>query len=457
MNLYLPRKEDWKFSYQRDLSLLGSDISISGRKKYFSKAIKQDFDGPYEIIIKNSVFMPKKQDKLILETLQNKNVDFYIKLFKKTEKKCDELFYTVNKNIPTHNLQTSLKNCFKAFERVSPYFWIPWYVTENGLILEDVSIKQKDLQKILNSSLNGDFLQKEREDLLYLAIKRNTEKFKELLKKHHKKYSWLNQKFLSPQKELSINYFKQKIKTIKNPDRELKEHYKVKKRVEKEAKEALKRYDYETKKRLILSRKSAFTLNWSVQRIYQSCFSFNVLLNKSAEFLDIHTKDVEFLRAEEIISLNKIKKNIIKERKKGFAYIHTNRELRLRIGTDYKLIKQWTKSITKIKEKNPEIKGIGIHKGIINGRTIIIQSERDFDKVKEGNIIVCSMTSPNYVVILDKAKGWITDEGGILSHAAIISREMKKPCIVGTRIATKLLKDGDKIELNANTGIVKKI
>jgi phosphoenolpyruvate synthase/pyruvate phosphate dikinase len=51
-------------------------------------------------------------------------------------------------------------------------------------------------------------------------------------------------------------------------------------------------------------------------------------------------------------------------------------------------------------------------------------------------------------------KGFVTNEGGLLSHAAIVARELKKPCIIGTKIATKVLKDGDLVEVNADTGVV---
>ncbi len=58
---------------------------------------------------------------------------------------------------------------------------------------------------------------------------------------------------------------------------------------------------------------------------------------------------------------------------------------------------------------------------------------------------------------MSKAAAVITDEGGLLCHAAIVSREMKKPCIVGTKIATKVLKDNDIIEVDANLGTIKKL
>lgn len=65
------------------------------------------------------------------------------------------------------------------------------------------------------------------------------------------------------------------------------------------------------------------------------------------------------------------------------------------------------------------------------------------------------MTNPDYVPAMRKASAFITDEGGILCHAAIVSREMKKPCIVGTKFATQILKDGDLVEVDADIGTVK--
>ncbi|MBI2476111.1 MAG: phosphoenolpyruvate synthase, partial [Candidatus Taylorbacteria bacterium] len=81
--------------------------------------------------------------------------------------------------------------------------------------------------------------------------------------------------------------------------------------------------------------------------------------------------------------------------------------------------------------------------------------KEDLEKVKPGDILVTSMTTPNMVPTMKRAAAFITDEGGITSHAAIVSREMKKPCIIGTKIATKVLKDGDLVEVDANSGVVK--
>ncbi len=80
---------------------------------------------------------------------------------------------------------------------------------------------------------------------------------------------------------------------------------------------------------------------------------------------------------------------------------------------------------------------------------------RQINNVKAGDIIVAPMTLPDILPAMKKAAAFVTDEGGILCHAAIMSREMKKPCIIGTKIATKVLKDGDLVEVDAKKGVVR--
>jgi pyruvate,water dikinase len=76
-------------------------------------------------------------------------------------------------------------------------------------------------------------------------------------------------------------------------------------------------------------------------------------------------------------------------------------------------------------------------------------------KIRSGDILVCPMTTPDYVPSMKRARAIITDEGGITCHAAIIARELKIPCVVGTKIATQVLRDGDKVEVDAGKGIIR--
>ncbi len=101
------------------------------------------------------------------------------------------------------------------------------------------------------------------------------------------------------------------------------------------------------------------------------------------------------------------------------------------------------------------IKGQIAHVGNVRGVARLIFKRNEMDKIKKGEILVTGMTTPEFLPAMRKSAAFITDEGGITCHAAIIARELKKPCIIGTKNATKVIKDGDLVEVDANNGIVK--
>ena len=107
-----------------------------------------------------------------------------------------------------------------------------------------------------------------------------------------------------------------------------------------------------------------------------------------------------------------------------------------------------------------EIKGSIANMGKVTGKVKIITLNswaKDVADVARGDILVAVSTKPDYIVAMERAAAFVTDEGGITCHAAIVSREMNKPCIVGTSIATSVLRDGDLVEVDAEKGIVRKV
>jgi len=103
------------------------------------------------------------------------------------------------------------------------------------------------------------------------------------------------------------------------------------------------------------------------------------------------------------------------------------------------------------------IKGAIAYTGIVQGTVKMILSQKDIAKMQPGDILVARMTTPEIVPAARLAAAIVTDEGGITCHAAIISRELKIPCIVGTKFATKILKDNDIIIVDASKGVIKKV
>ena len=119
------------------------------------------------------------------------------------------------------------------------------------------------------------------------------------------------------------------------------------------------------------------------------------------------------------------------------------------------LVAKIIKKYSTVEKNSREIQGIAISGGVITGKIRLVLSPKDFSKFKPNEILVTHYTSPAFMMLIKKASAIITDEGGVTSHAAIISRELKTPCVVGTKIATKTLHDGDLVEVDANTGLIK--
>lgn len=106
-----------------------------------------------------------------------------------------------------------------------------------------------------------------------------------------------------------------------------------------------------------------------------------------------------------------------------------------------------------IKELKGEVGCPGVAQGTVR---IIIRAE-EMKKMNQGDILVSIATDPDIVPAMKKAAAIVTEQGGVTSHAAIVSRELGIPCVIGTKIATKVLKDGDMVEVDANRGVVRKI
>lgn len=145
-------------------------------------------------------------------------------------------------------------------------------------------------------------------------------------------------------------------------------------------------------------------------------------------------------------------KGIIAERIRGNVLVFESGRLTCTIG-------EKADEIRKIFSEDygdiQEVRGTIASRGVVTGTVRIIRGRADFSKIESGNILVTSMTTPEMVAIMNKAAAFVTDEGGITCHAAIISRELNKPCIIGTKNATQILKDGMSVEVDAERGVVR--
>ena len=101
-----------------------------------------------------------------------------------------------------------------------------------------------------------------------------------------------------------------------------------------------------------------------------------------------------------------------------------------------------------------QINGLGASPGAVEGVARVVIREDQFDDVRSGDVLVCKMTNPAWVVLFTKIVGLVTDAGGLTSHPAVLSREFGIPAVVGTSVATRDIKNGDRVRVNGTTGLV---
>jgi phosphohistidine swiveling domain-containing protein len=101
-----------------------------------------------------------------------------------------------------------------------------------------------------------------------------------------------------------------------------------------------------------------------------------------------------------------------------------------------------------------EVRGLAASPGVVEGSARYVASLDEFDQVAQGEILVCRMTNPAWVVLFTKISGLVTEAGGAVSHPAVVAREFGIPAVVGTTNAGDRIKTGDRIRVNGSTGVV---
>ncbi|MBU2229606.1 hypothetical protein KJ810_04320 [Patescibacteria group bacterium] len=239
-------------------------------------------------------------------------------------------------------------------------------------------------------------------------------------------------------------------------------------------KETKERKDLLLKRNALIKRlkiknpwKTLFT-NWAdfmITKIYRrfaqiyAIYSMQPVLEEIAKRLDISLMQARFMLKSEIrdglVGGKQPNKKILQQRTKFCVYYVEKGKEKIFIGNEAKRLAQRTR--TTIDKKTKEIHGqcgcVGRGRGV--ARIIIRASE--MGKMKKGDVLVSIATDPDIVPAMKKASAIVTEQGGVTSHAAIVSRELNVPCVIGTKIATKVFKDGDLIEVDATKGVVKKL
>jgi len=212
----------------------------------------------------------------------------------------------------------------------------------------------------------------------------------------------------------------------------------------------------EYKEIVAIGSRLTFYRSYLVEIFNMVSYTYRPFLKNLAKEHGLTWDDLLLFTYKEVIALKneKVIPKDYNERKDGFGMINVNNEIKVVTGEELK--KELDECQERIDTKSiTELKGMAACRGKVTGVVKIVEEAQHISKLKKGEILVANETTPDYIIGMKIAGAIITNQGGITSHAAIISRELNVPCIIGTKIATKVLKDGDLVEVDANKGVVK--
>ena len=309
---------------------------------------------------------------------------------------------------------------------------------------------------------------KEERDFYRLVQNRKSRSFERLLQKHLQKYAWIGTRGYFWDRAWTKKDLLQRVQAFtaqkKNAGAELKHLDSLRKKQFAENLRLMKRLKIKKSSELYrlikLAREFAYLRTWRTDVMYSAGCHAQNMFEEIAKRSSARLANMYYLVWPEVIQSAKTGKYAIsaqelKNRRRYFADFYDHGKYFVLSGS------RWKKKLSKLapspREKGDQVRGNTAYGGIVKGRVKIVFSGLDLGKVKTGDILVAVMTFPNFVPAMEKAAAFVTDEGGILCHAAIVSREMRKPCIIATKVATKVFKDNDMVEVDANKGIVKRL
>lgn len=322
--------------------------------------------------------------------------------------------------------------------------------------------EQKDYQKAfatLTAPLTLTFYRQEQKDLLTILTLPKSKQDK-ALENHQKKYYWIFNSYAGGQ-VMDINYFKKELnKYAKNDSQkilaEIEEYPPMIKKDKETIFEKIK-INKEDKKIAAIVETFSRLLDERKMINFRAEHYLELFVQEIAKRTGESSENLKYLLPSELSkSFDFIDKKLIKERIECFVLSCTDREIKHFVGDNANTLACQFLGVMNINENIIHGKVASIGKNhYFRGVAKIVLTIEEIDKINKGDILVTAMTSPDFVIGMKKAGAIITDTGGMLSHAAIVSRELNIPCIVGTEIATKIIHDGDVVELHCGRGTVK--
>ena len=470
-------KLKWVPVVNRDICLLIRDLILTGEKSsIFNEALGVKIPPIGDAVVNNQLFSPIgsiENNNFALQKLAEKHG--YRKLIEISQscfKRANELHKYLESGDKAELIKR-LKKFKKLYSRLTCYLLIVVFSEKylerqvEKLITEKTGHKNERYFKSLVYVRKFNLATEELVAILELSKIIKTKKIglksnvaANLFKKHVKKFGWLGTRWQF-ERGWNIQDVKSRVEQYLKGDLEKKLNNVLETRKEAEiiTEKFIKKYSLNSEEREFIDvvKEFVYLRTFRTESISRANFLARPLLREAHEKLAINMNDILFLSIDEIVdSLNgKIEYiKIIKERKKNYYIILCNDLIETFVGDEIRLVDELNLFNTNT-SFGTKITGQIAWRGKVKGKVKIVRDRTDLNKVENGDVLVAAMTFPNYISAMERSAAFITDEGGILCHAAIVSRELQKPCIIGTKNATQVLKDGDTVEVDADKGVVR--
>lgn len=447
---------------------------------FISKILGIKFNYSHYLFVDDTWFYPAGQYNQIVEIFKNKisRDPAYIIDIQKKQKRDGETLKAYVKKLANKKFSRSqiAKELLRYEQKMAEFYTYWWVAIPSGDILEpivkDILEKNKSTVKFEELMFVRPELEliKEKKQLSQIALKcqkyksydKLPDSIKQKLKKHAQQFSWINSSYHIGGTLTASDFF-QKLKA-ENPVKSLKEMQHQRQAEKKTLEKIAKNFSKKEQKTIEAMQAIMYLRNYQKETVNECQHKSEAFLEKVAQELGLDMKLMLAFSPLEIYSFFKKKniskvslENIYKKRVKEFAVEYKNKKTLVKDNT--KDIKKYQAMVREeiAKQNNQELKGSPACRGHAKGKIRVINNKEEIASFVDGEVLVTVMTSIDYVHIMKRASAIITDEGGITCHAAIFSREFNVPCIIGTKIATKIFKTGDVVEVDAQEGIVRLI
>lgn len=486
---HVKKYTDWIKLYNNEYNFMMQCASIMAiEDNTMSKILGFDIKLGNYIILGGNEYTSLNNQKIISNIFDYKlseDIHFFQNYAKKVKEIIDEMNLfsdtILNKNfsiMTNEQLEKELMYLQKLYIKgFGPYNLYPDNYIYNKL--KDLKVSQTIIDKVKDLiNTTGIYSIDEALDILKITkeIKDNNYSLSNLDKKiivsienHKNKYGWMKTYDLEHDnmETYDTEYYLSRIKELLNEDIDVLINNIENKRLnsDKEFDELLNNnnFDVLTKNILIAMRDFIYFQTLLSESYTRMMFMGKISVMK--EIVHRIHKDIEsylsldFDEQRKVIYGAKNYEKYIEENKYGKGRIKIDNYKKILKGKDIITLKQkinnYCLSFIKEEVKNAKvITGTSVNGGIVKGKVKIIKTVQDLSKINTGDILVADMTSPDYVTAFNKVAAFVTDEGGLTCHAAIVSKEFNVPCIVGIQFATQILKDNTLIEVDANHGVI---